>query len=303
MLGSFGRRPTNNNTTMNSKGIFEGMPGPSEAGGAAPSPFKALSGDTEAGANPFSLPTPAPSPFAVAADEGGRPPLEPGKPARIPEPRARAGGSSPFQLAEPAEGFGFEPEEVVAPFGGSPFAVAAEPARSPLRPVPEFETPEPLRAVEPPPPPPPPPSPPPPPPVRPVEAVQPVRPAPAPAPEVTASPAMLDSSGIRQLELRAIFGVDRELSPEEIMQRLRSLPGIRNLARVGEEGLGAIDVLRRSLAGLAKDGAQLRVVLGGSPVEFIREGRIVLAVMNDGSFAPGVRETIIIAARELGRMG
>lgn len=117
------------------------------------------------------------------------------------------------------------------------------------------------------------------------------------------SPVPGDSSGIRQLELRAIFGIDRELSADEIMQRLRALPGIRNLARVGEDGLGAIDALRRSLAGLVQGGAPLRILLGGAPVEFIREGKVVLAVMNDGSFAPGVREKIILAARELGRMG
>jgi hypothetical protein len=273
-----------------SKGIFEGMPGPSDAGGSAPSPFRALSGDNEGTANPFSLPSGQPSPFAVATDDAGRPPLEPGKPARIPEPRPRPVEPSPFQLAEPGEGFGFEAAAVPAAFGASPFAVAPEPppVRPQPRPVPEAGPVEPLvpvRPVEPPP-----------------RAVEPIAPPPMRDTGAAGSAGGFDSSGIRQLELRAIFGVDRELSAEEIMQRLRSLPGIRNLARVGEEGLGAIDVLRRSLAGLASDGTSLRISLGGSPVEFVREGRIVLAVMNDGSFAPGVRETIIIAARELARM-
>jgi hypothetical protein len=44
------------------------------------------------------------------------------------------------------------------------------------------------------------------------------------------------------------------------------------------------------------------LLFGNSPVELIREGRVVLAVMTDGSFAPGVRETIMIGAREIDRM-
>ena len=39
-----------------------------------------------------------------------------------------------------------------------------------------------------------------------------------------------------------------------------------------------------------------------TPIDFIREGSVVLAVQNDGSFAPGVRETLMIVARELGRL-
>jgi hypothetical protein len=37
-------------------------------------------------------------------------------------------------------------------------------------------------------------------------------------------------------------------------------------------------------------------------LEFIREGSVMLAVQTDGGFAPGVRETLMIIARELGRM-
>jgi len=107
---------------------------------------------------------------------------------------------------------------------------------------------------------------------------------------------------IRQLELRAIFGVDRELTGEEILERLRSLAGIRNVARVGVEAIGALDVLTRSLGALGTEATPMRITFGGSPVEFIRVGEVCLAVMNDGSFAPGVKETIIIAARELARM-
>lgn len=111
------------------------------------------------------------------------------------------------------------------------------------------------------------------------------------------------SDEIRQLELRAIFGVDRELSGDEILQRLAGLAGVRHVARVGVEELGAMEILKRGLAKMAGEGKPLNLSFGNSPVVFIREGKAVLAVMTDGSFAPGVRETMIIAARELGRMG
>jgi len=102
--------------------------------------------------------------------------------------------------------------------------------------------------------------------------------------------------------LRAIFGVDRELSSDEIVQRLRGLAGVRHAVRVGSEEIGAMDMLRRSLSGMAGENTPLKLSIGGAPVDFIREGKAVLAVMTDGSFAPGVRETMIIAARELNRM-
>lgn len=63
-----------------------------------------------------------------------------------------------------------------------------------------------------------------------------------------------------------------------------------------------MDMLRRSLSGMAGENTPLKLSIGGAPVDFIREGKAVLAVMTDGSFAPGVRETMIIAARELNRM-
>jgi len=113
---------------------------------------------------------------------------------------------------------------------------------------------------------------------------------------------MGESKEIRQLALRAIFGVDRELSRDEILQRLQGLAGVRRVSLIGPEELAALDTLRLALAGMASDSTPLKLSFGSAPVEFIREGKAVLAVMTDGSFAPGVKETIIIAARELDLM-
>jgi hypothetical protein len=111
-----------------------------------------------------------------------------------------------------------------------------------------------------------------------------------------------DSSTIRQLELRAIFGVDRELGAEEMLQRARSLSGIRHVARIPAAEVATVDSFKRVIGSLGFPGGQVKLVAGATPIEFIREGGVVLAVQNDGSFAPGVRETLMIVARELGRL-
>jgi len=133
--------------------------------------------------------------------------------------------------------------------------------------------------------------------------------APAPAPAAQpAAPASSadsydsDSRTIRQLELRAIFGVDRELTADEILQRCRSLPGIRHVARLAQQDAGVLDGLKRLISGLGFGNGQVKLYSGSVPIEFIREGNVLLAVQTDGGFAPGVRETLMIVGRELGRL-
>ena len=134
-------------------------------------------------------------------------------------------------------------------------------------------------------------------------------PAPAPAPAAAAPSFAMesesyesDSHTIRQLELRAIFGVDRELSAEEILQRARSLPGIRHVARVAAADNATVDAFKRVIGTLGFGAGLVKLYCGSVPIEFIREGGVMLAVQNDGTFAPGVRETLMIVARELGRL-
>ncbi|MBU6327322.1 MAG: hypothetical protein KGQ89_06830 [Verrucomicrobia bacterium] len=106
----------------------------------------------------------------------------------------------------------------------------------------------------------------------------------------------------KQLELRAIFGVDREMSVEEILQRTRSLPGIKLVARIGTADVMAWETFKHTLANLGFGGGSIRIFSGTVPIEFIRDGNTVLAVRADGGFAPGVREAIMIVARELEKM-
>lgn len=307
---------------MSNRGIFETFPGNSES--PAFSPFSAA---PEPASSPFTAvhdapPAPQPqpaspaksSPFTVI-DEAEERPTEAFRPAKIPDKRKP---DSPFQIAEPTEGFGamqgmpanpFEaayqaPPSPFAP--SSPFTPAGQPAEygafaatQPFQAYAQPFAPQPFanQAY-----------------AAPSEFTQPgytpptpFTPAYPPAESAPAAPTQSyaltsDSSSIRQLELRAIFGVDREMGVDEIIQRCRALPGIRNVACLGGQEAGTIESLKALLAKLGYGGGALRIYAGQVPVEFIREGNVLLAVQTDGGFAPGVRETLMIVAREMARI-
>lgn len=91
------------------------------------------------------------------------------------------------------------------------------------------------------------------------------------------------------------------MSPDEIMQRARALPGIRQISRVSGSDVAAVDAMKQVIANLGFGGGGLKLYAGSVPIDFIRESGVMLAVQTDGGFAPGVRETLMIVARELSR--
>ncbi|MES2657525.1 MAG: hypothetical protein V4689_02850 [Verrucomicrobiota bacterium] len=296
------------------RGIFESFP--NQPAAPQDSPFAIVNEPAEAAVatSPFAAVARQESPFTVVDEVNESRQVEPGRPARVPERRKT---DSPFQVAEPTEGFGFEaPAKAASPFDTPPVSAPApaspfsappqqQPAASP------FSV-EPQRAVSPS-----------------TQAAiaafgnwqetpaapaqqpftQPTPSAFVPAPATQQAPApepfgdsMSDSFSIRQLELRAIFGVDREMNTEEILQRSRALPGMRNIARVNQQDMGTIEGLKHLLPNLGFGSGGLKLYAGSVPLEFIREGPVLLAVQTDGGFAPGVRETLMLVARELGRL-
>lgn len=278
-------------------------------------------GGAKAAASPFTAAV-QDSPFAVMDGGAESGPEGFGKPGKLPERRK---SDSPFQMAEPSEGFGFEAHGKSSaaknPFEAAPAQSAppASPFSTPAQAAPAspFSA-EPQRGASP----------------SPQAAHEGFRdwqepaaqappfssgnrePSPAQVPSVFApaqtpavahaqSPAhdpLSDSFHIRQLELRAIFGVDREMDATELLQRARALPGMRNIARVGSQDMATVESLRNLLPRLGFGNGPLKLVSGAVPLEFIREGSVMLAVQTDGGFAPGVRETLMIVARELGRI-
>jgi len=322
------------------RGIFEtfaNQSSPAEASPAAPaSPFS-IARESQAPAaqngapSPFAVvaqPAPAPrkaSPFAIVGEEHG---ANEAKAPRTPERRKPE--ESPFQVSEP-QGFGFEaPAQTLkpGPFEAAPQAAPEQtPPSSPF--IMEPAAASPPQAAQPAPAPAPAPAPSPfggwpqaeatpkqeaspqqearivqqqPQPAP--AAPEPEAPAPQPAPAPQSSSgddSNSDSYSIKQLELRAIFGVDREMKHDEIIQRSRSLPGIRQIARVSESDIAAVDALKTVISNLGFGTGALKLYSGSVPIEFIREGKTLLAVQTDGGFAPGVRETLMLVARELGR--
>lgn len=126
------------------------------------------------------------------------------------------------------------------------------------------------------------------------------------SPSASTPPSVLDSpteyESIRQLELRAIFGVDHEMGVDEILKRSRELKGIRQVSRLADGDAGTIETLKAMIGRLGFGNEPVRIYAGSLPVDFIREGHVALAVQTDGGYAPGVRETLIIVARELAKM-
>lgn len=259
------------------RGIFETLP--SQAGDPKDSPFS-VAADAAAKQSPFAMADKTSSPFTVADDAAGSKQSDFEKAVKLPE---RKKADSPFQVAEPSEGFGFEaaapaakPFESASPAPSYPPLTSGADIPSPFSAPPQFSA----------------------------QAFG------SSTPAATAASAfqsdsgdfMSDSSSIRQLELRAIFGVDRELSADEMLQRARGLTGIRSLARVGAKEMVTIEGLKNLLPSLGLSGGPLKIYVGATPLDFIREGSVVLAVQTDGGFPPGVRETLMIVARELGRI-
>ena len=110
--------------------------------------------------------------------------------------------------------------------------------------------------------------------------------------------------GTPQLVLRAIFGVNHELTAYEMLQRSRTLPGVRNLHVIGSEEARAMRVLRDSVSRLGF-GEEHSIGLSSpdGDIDIIEEEGTTLAILHeDGGYASGVRETLIIVTRELARL-
>lgn len=231
-------------------------------------------------AAPPESPTPPPkksSPFVIIP-EGNI--TSDSKPTRIPE-RRKQEQPSPFQIFEP-QGFGYD--QVPQGLQVSPFRLAPQMAPAPsqyMMPPAAAPAPSPFGGWH-----------------------QPAPPVLHPAAQQQPFDEKSSSGSpesIKQLELRAIFGVDREMTREEMMQRARALPGVRKIARVSEADIAAVDEMKKVVSNLEFGNGALKIHVGSAQIEFIREGETLLAVQTDGGFVPGVREALMLVARELGR--
>ncbi|MDE0596600.1 MAG: hypothetical protein ABGZ49_08530 [Akkermansiaceae bacterium] len=111
------------------------------------------------------------------------------------------------------------------------------------------------------------------------------------------------NSETKQLELRAIFGVDHELSHQEIIQRTRGLPGIIHVCKVSKKEADALEVLQGCASKLGlEDEESIVMSCPEGFIDFMRMEGTSLAVLRKDKYAPGVRETLIICAREMDKL-
>ena len=83
----------------------------------------------------------------------------------------------------------------------------------------------------------------------------------------------------------AAVGRERWGNDVEALPGSRPAVGVYGYRRVGVGSIGG-----------------LKLYADSAPLEFIREGAVMLAVLTNGGFAPGVRETLMLVARELDRL-
>jgi hypothetical protein len=111
------------------------------------------------------------------------------------------------------------------------------------------------------------------------------------------------NSETKQLELRAIFGVDHELSHQEIMQRARGLPGIIHVCKVNSKEADALEVLQGCASKLGlEDEESIVMSCPEGFIDFMKMEGTSLAVLRKDKYAPGVRETLIICVREMDKL-
>jgi hypothetical protein len=105
-----------------------------------------------------------------------------------------------------------------------------------------------------------------------------------------------------QMQLRAIFGVEGEMDACEILRHAGGLPGVSQVERVHPRDVHAVEAAQRQLAALSLGLGDLTLSVGGAPVEFIREGEVLLAVKTNGHDVTKPYDTLRMIAKEVDRL-
>lgn len=271
---------------------------PSSNGSSPSNPFASLS---QKAASPFAAAQPeseetdadsaegARSPFGFAEEEA-RPVLQ-SEQTRLPERRSfDAEASAKTALPTSGNPFSASPSAPMSqkePDKGSPFApsVGFEASPAPTvresfdRPAESYREPQPQPQAA---------------------AYAPV----ASAPQQAAAASTSRGQSTRQLELRAIFGVEGEMSREQILQQARDLPGIREISVVGSGEMTALDTIGEVMSRFGYGGnSSWQISCSGGVVDFVSGENTTLAILREGRYPAGVWEKLMIVARELGRLG
>ena len=120
-------------------------------------------------------------------------------------------------------------------------------------------------------------------------------------PSSSSLPDVLQPVDESQLVLRAIFGVAKNLSRDEVLQKASSLPGIMSVQALGPDERVAFGTLREGIQRLGHR-VDLEIVSKEGSVELMHDAATTLLVLHEGEYRPGVREMLIIVAREFSQI-
>lgn len=139
---------------------------------------------------------------------------------------------------------------------------------------------------------------------QPAQPAQPAQSAPS-MQSASSAPAAASPSGhsTRQLELRAIFNSEGEMGRDEILTRAKGLPGIREVTVVGPGETAAVQTIGDVMSRFGFGGnGSWQMTCSGGVVDFVSAENTTLAVLREGRYSAGVWETLMIVARELGKL-
>lgn len=122
--------------------------------------------------------------------------------------------------------------------------------------------------------------------------------APKPQPKVKVTENV--HGGTPQLILRALFGVTKELNEEEILKHAGKLAGVERVAVIERDVSAAFFEFTNALASNGfGTSVGLSLQSADGQVDLIDESGLTLVVARKENYRPGVRESLIIVAREL----
>lgn len=112
-----------------------------------------------------------------------------------------------------------------------------------------------------------------------------------------------EQSPSSQLALRAIFGVEDEMTKEQIIEHACNLPGIKDISAVPSDQVAGFNTLRDTIAKLGfVERSALKLGTGSGIIDFVTLDGSTMLVHREGDYKPGVRETLMIVAGELGKL-
>ena len=107
----------------------------------------------------------------------------------------------------------------------------------------------------------------------------------------------------KQLAIKAIFGITRELNQAEILKFGSALPGITNLAMAPPMAANAFEEFCSTIEKMGfGDSAAMELSSASGTMDIVSLDGVSMVVKKEGEYRPGVRETLMLLAREISKL-